>query len=250
MNRILGIILARAGSIGLANKHLLPLLGRAVIEYTFDHARQSRRLTDILVTSDCARIRLLAQNCGLESISRPPELATDSAAVADVCLHALQVFEQSRRVRCAAAVVLYGNVPIRPAGLIDRAVDHLLQTGCDSVRSLSPVGKWHPAWMHRLDGDRMQPLNPASIHRRQDLEPIYLHDGAAIAVTRASLMRTSEHPGDPHAFFGIDRRGIISGKFGEAIEIDSQRDLHWAEAALLDRAPDEHGAARLRRAAS
>ena len=38
---VLGVILARAGSAGLKNKHLLPLLGRPVIEYTFDHARQA-----------------------------------------------------------------------------------------------------------------------------------------------------------------------------------------------------------------
>ena len=38
----LGIILARAGSLGLVNKHLLPLLGKPVISYTFDHARALR----------------------------------------------------------------------------------------------------------------------------------------------------------------------------------------------------------------
>ena len=34
----LGVILARAGSVGLASKHLKLLLGRPMIEYTFDHA--------------------------------------------------------------------------------------------------------------------------------------------------------------------------------------------------------------------
>ena len=40
----LGVILARGGSEGLRNKHLLPLLGRPVISYTFDHARASELL--------------------------------------------------------------------------------------------------------------------------------------------------------------------------------------------------------------
>ena len=39
---VLGVILARAGSVGLPDKHLLPLLGKPVIAYTFDHARAAR----------------------------------------------------------------------------------------------------------------------------------------------------------------------------------------------------------------
>ncbi len=35
-----------------------------------------------------------------------------------------------------------------------------------------------------LDGDRVEPLVPGSIHRRQDLTPLYLHDGAVVAVSR------------------------------------------------------------------
>ena len=40
--KVLGVVLARAGSVGLPNKHLLPLLGRPVISYTLDHAAGAR----------------------------------------------------------------------------------------------------------------------------------------------------------------------------------------------------------------
>jgi len=132
--------------------------------------------------------------------------------------------------RADGFVVLYGNVPVRPEGVIDQAVEMLETTGCDSVRSFCPVGKWHPAWMSRLDGDRVTALVEGSIHRRQDLEPVYLHDGAVVAVSRESLLRGRTTPDDPHAFFGVDRRGIKSE--GGAIEIDSVRDLYLAEAEL------------------
>jgi CMP-N,N'-diacetyllegionaminic acid synthase len=241
--KTLGIILARSGSVGLPNKHLLPLCGRGVIEYTFEHARQASSLTHVVLTSDCARIRLLAREHGLSSIERPAELATSDAAVQDVCLHALLTTEHAQGEKFDAAVVLYGNVPVRPEGAIDRAVEFLHRTGCDSVRTLSPVGKWHPAWMHRFDRETgaMPNLQPGSIHRRQELEPIYLHDGAAVALTRASLLRAMQTPGDPHAFFGQDRRGVECG-MGETVEIDHARDLYWAEAVLRDRASS--GAAR------
>src|SRR6266576_3758871 len=144
----LGIILARAGSIGLANKHLRPLAGRPVISHTFAHARVAKRLTRICVTTDCPVIRRLALAEGFDTIDRPAELATGDASVQAVMLHALHTIEsRDTTFKADALVTLYGNVPIRPAGIIDRALDHLHETNCDSVRSFCPVGKWHPNWM-------------------------------------------------------------------------------------------------------
>src|ERR1041384_7166509 len=173
----LGIILARSGSIGLTNKHLRPLLGLPVIEYTFDHARQSQRLSHTVVSSDCQEILRLAQTAGFATIARPTNLATSDASVQDVMLHALRHVEAAGDFHADALVVLYGNIPVRGHGLIDRALAKLEETGCDSVRSFTPVGKWHPAWMNKLDGDRVMQLHHNSIHRRQDLQPLYLHDG-------------------------------------------------------------------------
>jgi len=232
--RTLGVILARSGSAGLRNKHLLPLGGKPVIEYTFAHAAAARRLTRIVVSSDCPLIRSLAEGAGLETIARPSHLATADASVQDVLLHALDQVEARGEWRAQVVVVLYGNVPIRPAGVIDRAIEHLVSSGCDSVRSFVPVGKWHPAWMSRLDGDRAVAVVPGSIHRRQDLEPLYLHDGAVVAVSRQSLLRGREHPEDPHAFFGADRRAIRTEP-GETVEIDELKDLFLAEVILRGR---------------
>jgi hypothetical protein len=89
--------------------------------------------------------------------------------------------------------------------------------------------------MSKLEDDRVVPLQPGSIHRRQDLAPLLLHDGAVVAVSRASMLRGKAPPEDPHAFFGVDRRGFETA-MGETVEIDHRRDLYWAEAVLRDRA--------------
>jgi CMP-N,N'-diacetyllegionaminic acid synthase len=232
--KVLGVILARAGSVGLPNKHLLPLLGRPVIEYTFEHARASKLLTDVVVSSDCPHIRQLGTRAGFAAIARPAALAMSDASVQDVLLHAMRAIEANRDVRFDAIVTLYGNCPLRGDGVIDRALDELLQSGCDSVRTFCPVGKWHPGWMSRLNDGKVEALQAGSIHRRQDLEPLFLHDGAVVAVTRASMLRGEATPYDPHAFFGVDRRGIETA-MGETVEIDHLRDLYWAEAVLRER---------------
>jgi CMP-N,N'-diacetyllegionaminic acid synthase len=231
---VLGVVLARAGSKGLPNKHLLTLMGRPVVSYTLDHAREAERLTRVVVSSDCPLVRRFGTVNGFDAIGRPPELATDDAGVQDVLLHAVDTVEGDGSFYADVVVVLYGNVPVRPAGVIDRAVDLLADTGADSVRSFAPVGKWHPAWMSRLHGDVVEPVIRGSVHRRQDLEPLVLHDGAVVAVTRSSLDRGRTRRTDPHAFFGVDRRGFEVGA-GETVEVDARRDLYIAEAVLRER---------------
>lgn len=237
MMNILGVILARAGSEGLRGKHLKPLLGKPVIGYTFEHARAARRLTKVVVSTDCPMIRELGKTHGFQTIERPPDLCTSGASVQDVMLHAMRAIESAGDFHADGLVVLYGNVPVRGTGVIDRAVDLLLRTGCDSVRSFCPVGKWHPAWMAKMDGDRVLAVEPGSVHRRQDLAPLFLHDGAVVAVSRASMLRGEANPEDPHAFFGIDRRAVQT-EIGETVEIDHLRDLYWAEAVLRDAGPE------------
>src|SRR5438874_5576769 len=205
---ILAVIMARAGSVGLKNKHTLPLLGRPVISYTFDHAIASKLITGSVVSSDSPEILSLAADAGFHTIQRPPHLSTAEASVQSVLLHALNSIERDCGYVADAVVTLYGNVPIRGEGAIDRGIAMLQETKCDSVRSFCPVGKWHPAWMSRLDDDKVLALQPASTDRRQDLPKLFLHDGAVVAVSRASMLRALEHPDDPHAFFGIDRRAI------------------------------------------
>src|SRR5271167_3577029 len=110
---VLGVILARAGSQGLTGKHLRPLLGRPVIEYTFDHAKSARLLTRTVVSTDCPRIAQLARSSGFQVIERPAELATSTTSVQDVMLHAMQKVESEGTFHADALVVLYGNVPVR-----------------------------------------------------------------------------------------------------------------------------------------
>jgi CMP-N,N'-diacetyllegionaminic acid synthase len=232
--KTLGVILARAGSQGLKNKHLLPLHGRPVISYTFDHALASKHLSKVVISTDCPEISSLAKKNRIETIDRPAELATSDASVQAAMLHALHTVESHSSFRADALVVLYGNIPIRGDGVIDQSLEMLGNTGCDSVRSFCPVGKWHPAWMSQLRDDRVIPLQAGSIHRRQDLTPLFLHDGAVVAVSRESMLRGEATPDNPHAFFGTDRRGIET-EMGQTVEIDHLRDLYWAKAVLDER---------------
>ncbi len=237
---VLGIILARAGSRGLPNKCVRTLLGRPMIEYTFDQAAKSRRLTDVVLTTDSEPAKALARRAGITVIDRPAELATDTATVDAAARHAVTVWERRHGTTADAIVLLYANIPVRADDLIDRAIEQLTRTGADSVRSVAPVSKQHPDWLHRLDGDRMSQYRPNSIYRRQDLEELYYHDGAVAAVTRAALFGALATPNDHQAFLGRDRRGLLQ-RPQDAVDVDEPADLNVAEALLKARNEQENG---------
>ncbi len=232
---VLGVILARAGSKGLPEKCVRELLGKPVIRYTFDHVAASRRLTASVFTTDSEPVKAIAKQAGIEVIDRPARLATDTATVDAAARHAVEWWEDTHGARVDIVVLLYGNVPVRAEGLIDRAVEQLIRTKADSVRSVAPVTKQHPDWLHHLDGDRMSQLRPNSIYRRQDLTPLHYHDGAVAAVTREALFAALDRPDDHQAFLGRDRRALVQ-LCEDAVDIDDPIDLHLAEAILRSRA--------------
>lgn len=228
--KTIAVILARAGSKGLPDKCVLPLLGRPVLAYTIDHALGARRAGVVVLTTDSERAAALGGEAGILVLPRPAELATDSARVDETVRHAVQWYERRSGEQTDAVTILYGNVPVRAEGIVDRCITHLEETGCSSVRTIAPVTKQHPDWIHRLDGDRMLQFRPNSIHRRQDLEPLYYHDGSVVAVTREWLFAAVDSP-DPHAFFGPDRRALVQEP-SDTVDIDTVMDLYLAEAIL------------------
>lgn len=235
--QVLAVVLARAGSKGLPRKNALPVAGRAMLAWTLEHAVASRRVSRVVLSTDGEELAAIAREQGVAVVQRPAELAHDTATVDAAARHAVEQLEATGGERFDVIVILYGNVPVRPADLTDRAVEKLLTTGCDSVQSVCVTGKAHPFWMKRLvpaadgagdaEADVIEPYVENAVYRRQDLPPLYLLDGGVLAVTRTSLFVVAA--GEPHAFLGRDRRAVVTEP-GEVVDVDSEVDWRVAEA--------------------
>jgi len=232
--KALAIILARGGSRGLARKNALPVGGRPCVTWTVAAACASETVETVVLSSDDDEILRIGALDGARPHHRSPGLSTDNATVDDAARDAADKHAGD------PIVVLYGNVPVRPEGLIDRAVRTLIETGADSVQSYCQVGKNHPWWTVRVnenasvdpwEGDVLN----HNVFRRQDLPPAFIPDGGVIAVTRRALFGEIDGvPDGPHAFFGLDRRGVIT-QAGDVVDIDTKIDRIVADAILRER---------------
>lgn len=253
----LAVILGRAGSKGVPGKNMMPIAGKPCAAWTIEHAQTARSVGRIVLSTDDLGMMMLGREMGVEVVERSRELASDTATVDAAAREAVRMIErrapgpspvlaeprtsspgETGEDAVGPIVILYANVPVRPTGLIDRAVARMLETDCDSVQSYAPVGKLHPWWTARVDEahGRVRPwegdvLNHG-VYRRQDLPPAYIPDGGVLVVTRRALFgEIPDVPPGPHAFFGLDRRGVINRE-GQVVDIDSPIDVVMAEAIL------------------
>jgi CMP-N,N'-diacetyllegionaminic acid synthase len=237
----LAVILARAGSKGLPGKNRMMIAGKPCAQWTIEHAMASEMVGMVALSTDDQELMGLGERMGIACVRRSTELAGDRATVDAAARECVGIVERKAAVSSATPIlILYANVPVRPVGLIDRAVKMLADTRCDSVQSYGPAGKFHPWWMARVD-EQTGAVRPwegdvlnHGVYRRQDLPPCFVPDGGVIAVTRRALF--CEIPGvaaGPHAFFGMDRRGIVNGE-GAVVDIDSAVDAAVAEAMLTN----------------
>ncbi|MDI6703307.1 MAG: acylneuraminate cytidylyltransferase family protein [bacterium] len=230
--KVLGIIPARGGSKGLRDKNIRSLLGKPVIYYTIKHALNSEVIDKVVVSTEDAKIAKIVEGYGVQVIKRPKDLATDNAPIELSLRHAVRYLEHNGYL-ADLIVLLYANVPVRDKGIIEKAVNYLIETKADSVLSFKNVGKFHPEWMFRLDKEkRAIPFMRSNIFRRQDLSPLYIHDGAVTVIRKDVLMQTEGKSG-LYSFMGEDIRGIIQD--GYTVDIDSLLDFELAKVLLNNR---------------
>ena len=208
-NRILGIIPARGGSKGIPKKNTRPLLGRPLIAYTIEVALKSDLLDKVIVSSDDEETIEIAKKYGAEvPFIRPRELALDTIPMVPVLQHAVRFVEE-----------------------IDNSLKKLMETGADSVISVSQVDNVHPVLMKRIENDLILPycIEEKEGTRRQDYSPpAYMRNGAIYAVKRDILMNNDSVWGK------ISRPYIMPPE--RSASIDSELDFKLVEILLEERA--------------
>jgi CMP-N-acetylneuraminic acid synthetase len=119
----------------------LSLIGHAVAS-----AREAKRLSRCIVSTDDAEIAEEARRCGGEvPFLRPAALASDEAGMIPVLQHAVH-WAEGIGERPDLIVLLQPTSPFRTGGDIDATIEKVLETGSDSAQTLMDAS-YHPFFM-------------------------------------------------------------------------------------------------------
>lgn len=223
--KVLGIIPARGGSKGVPRKNVRLVDGQPLISYTIQVAKKSKLLTDIIVSTDSDEIINVAYNYQCDVLKRNVENAQDTSQIEDTLLEVLG----SLSTQYDLIVLLQPTSPIRESEDIDSVIRMFLDDiNLECVVSVIELEDIHPARMYHVTEDRLM----LSLHkeleskRRQDLETVFLRNGAIYAVKTASFLK--------------EKKIILSNKKAYIMpeskwaNVDTERDLLLTEVLIKE----------------
>jgi N-acylneuraminate cytidylyltransferase len=201
---VLAVIPARGGSKGIPRKNIRDFAGYPLIAYSIAAALQSEVVTRVIVSTDDTEIAEIAQAYGAEvPFIRPAMLAEDNTTDLPVFEHALSWLAENENYKPDLVMQLRPTSPVRPVGLLDEAVQLLLEhPEADSVRGVVPAGQ-NPHKMWRVgENGRMQPLlsvdgiaEPYNAPRQQ-LPPVYWQTGHIDVIRPEVILKKGSMSGD------------------------------------------------------
>lgn len=233
MSGLIAVIPARGGTKRLPGKNIRPLGGRPLIAWTIDAARASGCFDRILVSTDDSEIAATARTYGAEvPWMRSPELASDTAVVADAVIELLARLTEAGEAAPEGIALLQPTSPFRSVNTIRRGCELYTHAGGESVVSVSRAGD-HPYWMHRIEADgSLKPfleLPPElATTRSQDLPPVYVLNGLLYIAHPHTIQST-------RGFYSEATRALPVDDPAESVDIDTPFDWAVAEAFLTQR---------------
>ncbi|MFD9949500.1 N-acetylneuraminate synthase family protein [Nonomuraea sp. NPDC059023] len=211
--RVLAVIPARGGSVGVPLKNLAPVGGIPLVTRAVRACVRAELIDQVVVSTDHEGIATAAREAGALVVDRPAELSGPSASSESAVLHALDTAREEPEV---VLLVQCTSAFIDPADL-DAAISKVLDGGADAVFSATATHEflWNAAGVG-INHDRSVRLP------RQQLDPQYRETGA-FYVMRATGLR--EHG---HRFFGEVAVQPVSPS--HSVEVDSAADLEIVRA--------------------
>lgn len=233
-SEVLALIPARGGSKGIPHKNIRDFAGYPLLAYSIAAGLQAESVSRVIISTDDPAIAQIAEDFGAEvPFLRPGQLAQDDTLDLPVFEHALSWLKANEGYFPEMVVQLRPTSPIRPIGLVDRAVEQLrTNPQADSVRGVVPAGQ-NPYKMWRIENTegRMTPLlTLQGVHEpynapRQQLPQAYWQTGHIDVIRRKVIVEQHSMSG------GVILPEMIDPNF--SVDIDTLRD--WSRAEWLVR---------------
>ncbi len=183
---VLTVIPARGGSKRIPRKNLIRLAGIPLIGYSIGHAKRSKLVNRIVVSTDDEEIAYTSRLYGAEVIKRPKELSSDTASSESALMHVLDYLEEQEKYSPDLMVFLQCTSPLRNENDIDDAINTLIKLNADSLFSAGRFKKY--IW--ELKEGIVSPINYDYNHRWREQDfPYQVEENGSIYVIKPFVLK-------------------------------------------------------------
>lgn len=226
---VLAVVPARSGSKGIPDKNMQVLGGHSLIARAGLTLKACPSVDCAVISTDSPAYAEEGRAHGLRApFLRPPELSTDNAGAVETVIHAVNAAELHYREHFDIVLIVEPTCPFRRPDDIEGALKMLVETGADSVVTVSRVDtKFHPQKILKIEQERLTFYDSvgAAVKARQSLEQLYYRNGACYALTRQCLM-------EKEVIFCVTTRAYVIDRL--LLNIDEPWELEFAR-YLLDK---------------
>lgn len=231
--KVVAIIPAKGDSKRVPRKNLRLMLGKPLVAWTIEAAKNSTRIDRVIVSTSDKEIARVAKKYGAEvPFMEPVEIAADGGNIEGALLHAVEWLKKNENYVPDAVVLLQTTNPLRRSEDLDKIIEQFKESGADSTMTVcKALGNHNPAWMLVKDIERgARMFNGADIRsisgmRSQDLPECYFRNDVAYVFKPANLYQTPpNHYGDKVDLYVMDE--IFD------TDINTQEDWHTTEDKL------------------
>lgn len=234
--KVLGVVGARSGSKSIPHKNIKPLLGKPLMAWIIEAAKNSPYVTRLVLSTDSPEYQAVGRKYGAETpFLRPAEFANDTASDIDYLTHAAGWFEKNEGWKPDIVLRLPPTTPLCTTASINACVEHLIKDPeATSARTITIAGK-HPYKLWKIVGEELHPFvpkewsglrEPSATARQFYNVNAYSHVDV-IAVRRDTLMNEGLLTGKKTKFVMLPKT--------DAVDIDNEHDFLLAEFLLKKR---------------
>jgi CMP-N,N'-diacetyllegionaminic acid synthase len=228
---VISLIPARGGSKVIPKKNIVSLAGKPLISHSIEYSLGCSLVERTIVSTDDPEIAEVARNYGAEvPFVRPSEFAQDDTPDLPVFYHALDWLRQNEGFSPDLVVQLRPTTPIRPPGLIDRAIQMMITNDqADCVRSVREPA-YSPYKMWKKEDGYLKPfiqLKGGESYNlpRQKLPEVFYHDGLLDVIRASTILEKRSISGNKILPLSTDDSFLV-------VDIDNPVDFVLAETFL------------------
>ena len=225
---VFAIIPARSGSKSLPHKNIRSLAGKPMLIYSIEHARKSKYINRIILSTDSTEYASIGKEYGAEvPFIRPSEFSTDTSLDIEVFHHCLNFLKEKEGLVPDIVVQLRPTYPIRNVQDIDNMIEILIdKPEVDSVRTIAPAKEIPYKMWHKDDDGIISPLMtdiPECYNMpRQSLPKVY-YQNACIDVIRGKTILED---------YSMNGKCIYGYEMDNNYDIDTEEEFKRAETYL------------------